>query len=233
VKNSVKKQKAAAPSRNAVVPQKTTNLPATAADTNCWLEVSAELDKFFGAPFLKFDKQGQFTAGDIDIVPAGTRCVAHVDDCEFGWRKWLGSKVADRRTGKVADGFIPPQRDQLGDDDPADWEIGDDGTRKDPWQFFASVPLTRLDTSESYNFSTSSKGGLRCVNGLIRVYGTRRRDRGEAAGLPVIELQPGFYKHRTYGKIFFPDPKVVTWTDESGEPLPLADDMDDGLPEHL
>jgi len=132
--------------------------------------------------------------------------------------------------GRVADCYVPPQRSELGDTDQNAWEIDDTGARRDPWQFCASVPFTRLDTGESYRFSVSSKGGLRCVNGLIRAYGNRVRQKGKDAGLPVIELQPGFYKHRTYGKIFFPDPKVVSWTDAGGKPLSLADDMGDSIP---
>ena len=45
--------------------------------------------------------------------------------------------------------------------------------------FNASVPLTRLDTGETYLFSVSSKGGLRCINGLTRTYGSRVKAMGE------------------------------------------------------
>jgi hypothetical protein len=135
--------------------------------------------------------------------------------------------------GRVADRYVPAQRRDLGDTDEREWELQDDGTRRDPWQFNASVPFTRLDTGETYLFSVSSKGGLRCVNVLTRTYGSRVRAKGGAAGLPIVELQPDSYKHRTYGKIFFPVLHVVNWTDTSGKPLPLADEMEDDLPDHL
>ena len=211
-----------------VKPQSTTAL--TAAGSNAWIEVAAELDRCVGSPFLKFTKTGEYAISETETIPAGTRCIAHVDAAEFGWRKWQGGKPVDGRTGRVADCYVPPQRGELGDTDERQWETDDRGERRDPWQFCASVPFTRLDTGESYLFSVSSKGGLRCVNGLIRSYGNRVRQEGKAAGLPVIELQPGFYKHRQYGKIYFPDPNVVGWTDESGKPLSLADDMNDSIP---
>src|SRR6516225_2110724 len=66
---------------------------ALAADSsNVWLEVAAELDKFVGAPFVKFTKQGEYAITDTETIPLGTRCLAHVDEAELGWRKWADGK---------------------------------------------------------------------------------------------------------------------------------------------
>jgi len=59
------------------------------------------------------------------------------------------------------------------------------------------------------------------------------KTKGEAAGLPIVELQSDNYKHPKYGKIFFPLLHVVGWTGASGDPLSLADDLNDDLPEEL
>jgi hypothetical protein len=164
-----------------------TTVLAVGDGSNPWIEVSAELDRFVGAPFLKFNKQGEFCLSDTDVVPNGTRCIAHVDECSFGWRKWEGGKPVDERMGRVADCFVPPQRSALGDADERQWETdADTGDRRDPWQLCASVPFTRLDTGESYLFAVSSKGGLRCINGLIRSYGNRVRQKGKDVGLPHL-----------------------------------------------
>ena len=213
---------------NAVV--KAGNTALIADGSNPWIEVSAELDKFVGAPFVRFSKQGEFEISDTETIPAGTRCVAHADEIMFGWRKWLDNKVVETRLGRVADRYVPARRKDLGDTDEDQWEMQDDGSRRDPWQFYASVPLTRLDTGESYKFSVSSKGGLRAINGLTRVYGKRVQAKGDAAEMPIVELQPDSYKHKQYGKIFFPVLHVVGWTDVDGKPLSLADDMDDAIP---
>jgi hypothetical protein len=203
----------------------------TADGSNPWIEVSAELDKFIAAPFVRFSKQGEFAISDTEAIPAGTRCIAHADETMFGWRKWVDNKLVETRMGRVADRFVPAQRHELGDTDESQWELQDDGTRRDPWQFCASVPLTRLDTGESYVFSVSSKGGLRAVNGLTRTYGSRVRAKGDAAGLPVAELRPDSYKHNRYGKIFFPVLHVVGWTGADGKPLSTSDDLEDAIPE--
>jgi hypothetical protein len=152
----------------------TTALPATNG-TNSWLEIGAELDKHLGAPLLKFTKQGEFAISDIDAIPEGTRCIAHCDQIELGFVRWADGKPTDRKVGLVADGFIPPRKDDLPDRDESMWEVQDDGTRRDPWAFQMSVPLTRLDAGgETYQFTTGSKGSLRCLSGLTRTYGNRR-----------------------------------------------------------
>ena len=114
----------------------------TPDDSNPWIEISAELDKFLGAPMCKFTKQGEFSISDIDNIPAGTRCIAHADQISLGWQKWEDGKPVDRRIGLVADKFVPPQRSELGDTDDRQWELQDDGSRRDPWQFQMSVPIT-------------------------------------------------------------------------------------------
>lgn len=213
---------------NTAMVKKAANVPA-ADSNNPWIEVSTELDKFLGAPLLKFSKQGEFTIGDTDSLPEGTRCIAHTDEITLGWQKWQDGKPVERRIGRVADSFVPPRRDELGDTDKQLWEIDDDGEPRDPWQFQMAVPVTRLDAGgETYCFTTSSKGGLACMNSLTRTYG-RRVQNEKVPGLPIVELKADSYKHRRYGKIFTPQMIVVEWTGADGKPLSLADDLNDEI----
>jgi hypothetical protein len=219
---------ARSPVGNTAVVRATDNA-LTADDTNPWIEVGAELDKYVGAPFLKFSKQGEFAINDVEIIPDGTRCIAHTDDTELGWQKWQDNRPVERRVGRIADKFIPPQRAELGDTDERQWELQDDGKRRDPWQFVMTVPITRMDTGETYLFTASSKGGLACVGKLVRAHG--RRVQGEKVpGKPVVELKADFYKHRTYGRINVPAMPIVNWTGANGKPLSTADDLRDEIP---
>ena len=213
-------------------PAKSTAVTTPATDLavpgNAWTEVSAVLDQFVGAQRLKFTKDGEYSISDTESVPAGTRCIAHVDQLQFGWIKWIDNQPAERRSGRVADRYTPVPRSELGDTDESRWEIQPDGTRRDPWQFQAQLPLTRLDTNETLEFTTGSKGGLRAIGSLSRAYG-KRADR-QPKSLPVVELQPDSYKHRQYGKIYVPALHIVNWTDNAGVPLSTAADLDDEIP---
>jgi hypothetical protein len=198
-------------------------------DNNPWIEVSAEIDKFIGAPMCKFTKQGEFSISDIDNIPDGTQCIAHANQISLGWQRWEDGKPVERRIGLVADRFVPPPRSELGDTDDQQWELQDDGTRRDPWQFQMTVPITRLNAGgETYNFTTGSKGGLACVSRLTRAYGRRMQDK-KVPGLPIVELKADHYRHRTYGKIFYPVMNIVGWTGADGKPLSMSDDLNDSI----
>jgi hypothetical protein len=216
------------PARNTAVAKPAVTDPAV--PDNPWMEVSAVLDQFVGAPRLKFTKDGEFAISDTETLRAGTRGIAHVDAAGFDWVKWVDNLPAERRGGRVADRYKPVPRAELGDLDENQWEVQPDGTRRDPWQFQATLPITRLDTNETLDFTTGSKGGLRAVGTLLRAYG-KRADK-QPKSLPVIELQPDSYKHRQYGKIYVPALHIVGWTDDNGVPLSAADDFDDEIP-HL
>jgi hypothetical protein len=236
-KDVLKEQEAQAKAarENVLVAAKRSTALTPLDGSNPWIEIGTELDKYLGAPLLKFTKQGEFAISDLDTIPVGTHCITHCDKMEIGWIKWIdgrpSSDPGDRKLGLVADGFIPPKRSDLPDTDETQWEI-EDGEPRDPWAFQMSVPLTLLNAGgETYKFVTPSKGGLRCLSGLTRAYGKRVQAKGDAAGQPVVELRSDSYKHRKYGKIFYPVMHIVGWTGPDGNPLSLVDDIEDTIPD--
>ena len=205
--------------------------PATtdlAVPDNPWMEVSNVLDQFVGAPRLKFTKDGEFAISDTETIPAGTRCIAHVDALEFGWVKWADNQPVERRSGRVADRYKPVPRSELGDLDETQWEIQPDGTRRDPWQFQARLPLTRLDTDETLDFTTGIE--RRAARGRSAVAGVRQARRQAAEEPADRRAAAGHYKHRQYGKIYVPALHIVGWTDDDGVPLSTAADLNDEIP---
>jgi hypothetical protein len=187
-------------------------LPAARYD-NPWLEVAAEGSNELGR-LLKFVK-GRWETGD-DAVPEGAEYVAHIDQLVRGWIKFEEGKVVDRVIGKIADGFKPPQREELSDNDPANWQETDDGGRpRDPWVQQWFLPLIGIETGEVVTFVTSSKGGIGTVADLCRVYGHKKRD----GLLPIVALRTRSYKHKQYGRIETPDLAIVGW---DGEPTAAA-----------
>jgi hypothetical protein len=218
--------------RAAPPPVITNGKPPAAAPqpaANAWVEVSDALDRVLGGPLLKLSKQGEYTVGsDGDVLAVGTRVVGYVDRIEFGWARWSDGVKTDEKMGRIADGFCPAQRSELGDNDKTLWEVVD-GKAKDPWQFGTLLPVVRLDTDETYAFVSSAKGALRAANKLVRAYGTRLAQ--GKAGLPVIELRVGDYMHRTYrSKIFFPIFHIVNYTTATGAPAAIAEDLQDTIP---
>lgn len=74
-------------------------------------------------------KKGFWTAGKDAVDMNDKQLTALVDDTMFGWTKWEDKRPVDYAIGRVADGFKPPKRSQLGDHDRSLWSFD-----KEPWQ---------------------------------------------------------------------------------------------------
>jgi hypothetical protein len=203
------------------------SLPAL-GQTNPWLAVSTAMDKYIGSSgmsFMKFQKDGQWVVGiEADIVPRGTKAIAQVEDTEIGWRKWVDNSPVDKVMGRIADGFVPPARAELDDNDRAFWEQDDNGKSVDPWKPWAAIPLKICDSRESYLWESGSRGGLGAIYRTVKVYGRRMQAVAgkEHPGQLLIELQADKYKHSnsTYGWIWVPVLQTVGWIGPNGKLLP-------------
>ena len=62
------------------------------------------------------------------------------------------NKPTDQVMGRIAAGYQPPRRNELGDIDPDDWDVDDDGKPRDPWQFY------KLSADESRGLGSDGMG---------------------------------------------------------------------------
>src|SRR5262249_56074709 len=85
-------------------------------------------------PLLKLKKDRYVIAGDVE-VPLGTKFLAYCADWQRGWCKFVDGELVEKRIGRVADRFHPPERDELGDLEESLWERDDDGVPQDPCAF--------------------------------------------------------------------------------------------------
>src|SRR5262245_34296149 len=108
---------------------------------------------------LKFRK-GKYFVMDNE-VRAGTEFIAHASQLTLGWIKFFNNKVVERRMGRAAERFVPPERDELGDMDRSEWEFRD-GEAVDPWTFQHLLPLEHTETGEVYIFTTQLDRRTNC-----------------------------------------------------------------------
>jgi hypothetical protein len=160
---------------------------------------------------MSFSKAGEWLAGqDQTEVAAGTRLVANMPGFRIGWRRWFGGKVTDDLTELLAEAPQISRRAELGDNDTAQWERDDQGGPRDPWQFINTVDMS--NGTETYIYSTGSKGGINAMGKLCAAYGKERRQR--PGMLPIVALRRDSYKHAKFGKTYVPELTIVGWTDE-------------------
>ena len=159
---------------------------------------------------LKFSK-GDWTAGEAnEPIENGSQFIANMDELLVGWVRWSNLKPTDHVMGKVSVGYQPPRRNELGDTDQDQWDVGEDGQARDPWQFTNYLLLQDAD-GELYTFTTSSTGGRNAIGDLCIKYGKQMRQRPQE--YPIIELGVGSYMHsnKAFGRIKYPTLAIVGW----------------------
>jgi hypothetical protein len=154
---------------------------------------------------LKFSKGFWIAGSDGPELPRGTQLTARVDELAHGWTKWKGQKPVEHHLGRFAEGFIPPARSALGDEDESLWETDKNERPRDPWAFSFYLPLE--GQGETYIFTTSSWGGKKAMRNLCDAY--TRREKPEL--LPLVELDVNQRRHKDFGNIPEPLLDVVGW----------------------
>jgi hypothetical protein len=158
---------------------------------------------------LKF-KKSKFYVTD-DEVAIGREFIAHANQLTTGWIKFSGNAVVDRKMGRAADGFVPPERDELGDMDQSEWEVRD-GELQDPWVFQHLMPFEDPETGEVLIFTTSSIGGQIATEALARDWAKRLTRTGSRA-MPMIKLGVTQMRTKKYGEVARPHFEVTGWED--------------------
>ena len=167
-------------------------------------------------------------------VKEGRRLVAVATAA--AWVKWQEGKPVEYRLREP--GVRMPEREELGDNDRAEWEAGPDGEPRDPWQSTRFVHLIDPQTAEAFTFSTSSWGGRDCV---INLADQIKRMRGKHPdAVPLVELGAAPMTTR-FGRKSKPTLKVVGWRTTAASvvieqperqlpPPTAAQELDDEIP---
>lgn len=186
--------------------------------------------------YFKFDgKAGGFVKSqDGELIVEGTPMAVIYEQVQVGWIKFNGKgQQPTRNMGPIFDGFTPPRRDTLGDDDPDKWELGLNGKPQDPWQFQILLPMQAIEDGELFVFQTSSLTGRRACDTVIRL--CDRMSRQEPNLYPVVKLRVSQFKHKDTRVGIVKTPafdRIGTVLKDGAAKVDLstAADMDDEIP---
>jgi hypothetical protein len=183
---------------------------------------------------FKFAKDQRFRrVDDGEEIPLGTEFTVVYDQIQVGWIKFNGKgEPPERKMGALFQGFLPPPREELGDDDQSLWEVGLSGKAADPWQQQILLPLQAED-GELFIFGTTSITGRRAVGRVIDE--CRKMQRREPDDYPVIKLALSSFQHREerIGRVTVPAFVRVGKTAKTGMAAidtSIAADMNDEIP---
>src|SRR5262245_17739302 len=185
--------------------------------------------------FIKFAKDGVYRKQADDAqIPTGTEVAVVYDEIRVGWIKFLEKgQQPERKMGPVFGGFVPPGREELGERDEAQWEIGLSGKPTDPWQCQGLVPMHDAKNGEMYIFGTTSITGRRECDKLISA--CARMQKAEPEFNPVIKLDVSGFEHRDSRIGWVRTPSFTRIgkapkSDTSAVKTSLADNMSDTIP---
>lgn len=193
-----------------------------------WAQDKASFEKI-----LKYNR-GDYSCGG-ELVPIGTKVVAHCRGCAEEWIKFKDGQFIERQIFRISCGQVTPERAQLDEKDQTLWEKRPDGSLKDPWNLRQLLPMEMVETDEPMIFVTASQGGLRAVADLCATY-ARRKARDPNCGQPIIRLETTSFPHKVYGKVAKPKFEIVGWDDgkqvlrEVSEEALRKSDFDDSIP---
>jgi hypothetical protein len=176
-------------------------------------------------PLLRFKKGKYFIGGEE--IPLGRQYIVYALDWVRGFVKWENGAIVTDRLGRVADGFVLPERSELGDTDEHAWVDG-----KDPWEFQNMLPLEDVRTGEFVVFVSPSFGGKIAVEKICNRV-ARDLKAGRDRGSPTIELAVGVIKTTEFGDVPRPDFVIVGWEHDQHKPVfpPTAEnDLNDSIP---
>jgi hypothetical protein len=164
----------------------------------------------FGPPGFKLDG----TTGEYHLIMNkageqmnGKRLAATPVDVMVGWQRIEKGKPPLYVLGRIADGYIPPPREELGDNEEYLWP-----NNKDPWTSATWLPFWNPETREVLVFHAANDGSKDAAANLTQAYVDHCETRPNEINFdPLIELSADSYESKHGRRIFFPIFEIVDW----------------------
>jgi hypothetical protein len=163
----------------------------------------------FNVPFFRLDgNSGEYRrTGKTNTGPMNNQKLAcDPVDAMTGYQKFE-NKIPIYQIGRVADGYQPPPREELGDMNEFEW-----GNGKDPWVRIDLLPFWDVESREVLLFSAANQGSRDAVANLVGAYINNIEVHPEDLNkVPLVELETDSYVNKHGKKIFYPIFEIVDW----------------------
>lgn len=216
---------------NQVATRNATALAALSSLKTSLVNVASSIVTTNADPYLRLLRDGSWVYGAENIeVEAGSRWAVNPLSLKHGWTAWTDyKKKANEKLGEV---MVPasaplPLKTELR-------KLVDDEGNECDWVQQLSLQfqcMTGEDEGEQVQYNTTSTGGLNAVRSLIDAI-ARHLEVDMDTPVPLVELQCSHYMHKTYGKTYTPELKIVGWVpldDRILDPVGEGDTPDSDL----
>lgn len=194
------------------VAKSTTNLPANIGNLAQSLATSAGMAGSSGQGdlYLKMTKFGEWVFGAAsDEVEEGAVMAVNPLGFQHGFTAW-GSKDRGNDGKNVGEVMVPANQPLPAESDLP--EVNGDWSK----QIGVQMRCTNgEDEGLQFLWKANSLGARKAYTALVNAVVARIQE-GKADIVPLVELDTDSYTHKTYGKIFTPELKIVGWTTMDG-----------------
>lgn len=185
-----------------------------------------------GDPYLRLLTDGTWVYGSDDTeVQEGSLWAIHPASLQHGFVKWTDYDEDEKRSNEIVDERMVPMTAPLPNIDELP---------KTEWKWAQQLSLMVVcvsgeDKGTQVLFKTTSVGGKKAVNELLDAV-LAQLDADPAHPVPVVTLEVGSYKHKKYGKTYFPILKIRKWsaldatTLEGSKPAEAAEQQTQAAP---
>jgi hypothetical protein len=173
---------------------------------DAYLEQEGVTEVFFEGKFYTLNGQtGAWTCGKEPINLAAP-LLCNIAGVAVGWIRMLDKKIADRVLGFLSNGYLPPTREQLPDQDQNRWPLNQQGIKEDPWKKTIYLPM-RTERGEPVVFAPLASTQVNAVQQFIR---TCRRTGREGMD-PLVVLGSESFPNNHGGRTWKPTFMFVDW----------------------
>ena len=170
-------------------------------------------DQIAGA-YLRFLQDGSWVFGSDSVDVTDEKVAVNPLSIQIGWTCWTDHKAEHGKTLKNE--CLGEDMVGLGEAQTPKRELPDYGW---PWREQVSVDvkvLTGPSKGHQLTYKTSSVGGLRALNALIDQI-MLQIDEDPAHIVPQVELGGDHYNHKTWGRTYTPELRIVDWLTLDGD----------------
>lgn len=162
-----------------------------------------------GKAFMKLDKNsGTFMYGPENIeVEDGERWALNQNSFKVGLIGWRGGQCVGEHMYPIT------SNERVNVDDMEHIPPTTDGS--DGWKDQLTFEMKSLDDGTEVLFKTSSKGGMKAA-ALLAGQITPRMESDPDYAVAELELLVDSYKHKKFGRTYFPVFEVKGWLDQNG-----------------
>jgi hypothetical protein len=125
-------------------------------------------------------------------------------DAMIGWQRVVKGQPPTYVLGRVADGYQPPERSELGE--------MPEGDSKDVWTNASWLPFWNPESREVRIFHAANDGSRQAVANVVECYVTNCTARADQINYdPLTELAVDSYESKHGRRIYYPVFETVSW----------------------